>query len=66
MNQPLTASYDKHHLTFRRYVAHPKDSVATCSCGWMTSGPTREVYDRAASHDQFQFAPIQEPVHDRT
>lgn len=59
---PITASYDKHHLTFHRYARDPKTSIATCSCGWMTSGPTREVYDRAASHDQFQFAPILEVI----
>lgn len=66
MTLPLTVTYDKHHITFRRYVRNPKESIACCSCGWMTSGPTREVYDRAASHDQFQFAPIQEPVNARS
>lgn len=57
----LTVTYDKHHLTFHRYVKNPKHSIATCSCGWTADGPSREVYDRAASHDKFGFAPIQEP-----
>ena len=62
---PLEASYDKHHLTFHRYVRDPRRCVAVCSCGWRADGPTQEVYDRATSHDQFQFAPIQEPSNAR-
>lgn len=62
----LTASYDKHHLTFHRYARNPKNSIAVCSCGWTTSGPTRLVYDRAASHDQSGFMIIPEAANDRT
>lgn len=61
----LEASYDQHSLKFFRDRNNPKRSIATCSCGWVAEGETRFVYDRAASHDQFQFAPIQEPAHDQ-
>jgi len=58
----MEASYDSHSLKFFRDRNNPRRCVATCSCGWTIDGETRLVYDRAASHDQFAFAPIQEAV----